>query len=72
MFGRRVDRPEGAPDEFGKDVRALWPVVKPGYANVYRGTKNGMYSDLVSADISAFDEQRLGWYQQNGFIVWVG
>jgi hypothetical protein len=69
MFGRRADRPEGSPDGLDKDVRALWPVVKPGTVNVYRGTKNGLYPDLVATP-SVHDEYALSWYQRNGYIVW--
>lgn len=71
MSGRRADRPEGEPDGLDKDVRALWPVVKPGTVNVYRAVKNGFLPDLVATP-SIHDETALSWYQQHNYIVWEG
>ena len=72
MQDRRADRPEGAPqDPYAKDVRALWPVVRPGMVNIYRGRKNGMMSDLVTT-LPESETETLGQFQRAGYIVWAG
>lgn len=73
MFGRRADRPEGAPDEnesnLDKMTRALLPTIKPQTVNVYRGEKKPGFPDLVATP-SVHDEYALAWYQRNGYILW--
>lgn len=64
MF-RRVDRPQGEPDE-SKNVRALIPNMAVGTAHVYHATDGRLV-----ATPSTHDDYALAWYQQHGYIVWV-